>query len=547
MTRPAADDWDPTHRASEPDAHWTTTNAGEAFPGVVTPLSWTFIGDSAEATLRWPAHAVGALTARERDVPSGGQPRFIQAFYGRIAMQVDYFALLGDRLPGSTGREIVVNTLGRVPDGMEFHPTRRRYPVVALRLPWCFMTTQPRIRRLGAEMAAWHADRLAAVPDQDLTRALDTFVEARRQFERAAVLHGLVLFSVVQPLYAALTRLVDKAGVGDVATLSGAFGVETSEMITDLWDVSRGRLTVEQVAAKHGFHGPLEGEMSSRVWREDDAPLRRMVAEYTSRDDSEDPRRREQGRVAAQVDTARQVLAALPGRQRPGARLLLRLAAAGIPLRGVGKVAFLQTIDVGRAAARRAGHHLVEQGVVREVNDVFYLTVDELTGSPTADIQDLVELRKSRRAEYLLMTIPPGWKGTPEPIRIGTDARILRPGDLVEGIGASKGVVEGVARVVLDPDFMDVEPGEILIAPITDPSWCSIMFLSEALVVDLGGALSHAAIVARELGIPCVVNTQDGTSVLKTGDRVRVDGDQGTVELLACADSGPDIRLDPPR
>src|SRR5581483_9345125 len=82
---PPVDDWDPTHRDGGPDAHWTTTNAGEAFPGVVTPLSWTFVGDAAEATLRRPAHAVGALTARERDVPTGDRSRFIQAFYGRVA------------------------------------------------------------------------------------------------------------------------------------------------------------------------------------------------------------------------------------------------------------------------------------------------------------------------------------------------------------------------------------------------------------------------------------------------------------------------------
>jgi len=530
---PPVDDWDPTHRDGGPDAHWTTTNAGEAFPGVVTPLSWTFVGDAAEATLRRPAHAVGALTARERDVPTGDRSRFIQAFYGRVAMQVDYFALLGDRLPGATGAEIVANTLGRVPEGMEFHPTRRRYPVVAVRLPWCFVTTQRRIRTLGADMARWHADRLAVVPAQGLAGAVETVLEARRRFERAAVLHGLVLFSVVQPLYAALTRLVEKAGVGDVATLSGAFGVETSEMIADIWDVSRGRLTVEAVAAKHGFHGPLEGELSSRVWREDDAPLRRMVTEYADRDESEDPRRRELARAAARVDTARRVLDALPGWQRPAARLLLRAAAAGIPLRGIGKVAFLQAIDVGRAAARHAGRLLVERGVLREADDVFHLTVDELGTPLTADVRDLVERRRARRAEYLRLTIPPGWKGMPVPTPIGSGARVLRAGDVVEGIGVSAGVVEGVARVVLDPDFMDVEPGEILVAPITDPSWCSIMFLSRGLVVDLGGALSHAAIVARELGIPCVVNTEDGTRAIRTGDLVRVDGDKGTVELLA--------------
>jgi phosphoenolpyruvate synthase/pyruvate phosphate dikinase len=73
---------------------------------------------------------------------------------------------------------------------------------------------------------------------------------------------------------------------------------------------------------------------------------------------------------------------------------------------------------------------------------------------------------------------------------------------------------------------------EILVAPTTDPSWSSIMFVSSALVVDIGSALSHAAVVARELGLPCVVNTREGTRLLRTGDRVRVDGTAGTVEIL---------------
>jgi phosphoenolpyruvate synthase/pyruvate phosphate dikinase len=78
-----------------------------------------------------------------------------------------------------------------------------------------------------------------------------------------------------------------------------------------------------------------------------------------------------------------------------------------------------------------------------------------------------------------------------------------------------------------------VEPDEVLIAQTTDPSWSSIMFISSALVVDIGGALSHAAVVARELGIPCVVSTGHGTKLIKTGDRVRVDGSTGKVEILA--------------
>lgn len=106
---------------------------------------------------------------------------------------------------------------------------------------------------------------------------------------------------------------------------------------------------------------------------------------------------------------------------------------------------------------------------------------------------------------------------------------------MIEGIGVSSGVVEGVARVVTDPAFGEVEPGEILVAPMTDPSWSSIMFLSAGLVVDIGGPISHAAVVARELGLPCVVNTRTGSRVIRTGDRLRIDGGSGRVEILDLA------------
>ena len=103
---------------------------------------------------------------------------------------------------------------------------------------------------------------------------------------------------------------------------------------------------------------------------------------------------------------------------------------------------------------------------------------------------------------------------------------------MITGIGASSGIVEGIVRVVHDPTFAEVEPDEILVTATTDPSWASIMFISSALVVDIGGALSHAAVVARELGIPCVVNTRNGTRSLRTGDQVRVDGTSGTVTMI---------------
>jgi pyruvate,water dikinase len=156
------------------------------------------------------------------------------------------------------------------------------------------------------------------------------------------------------------------------------------------------------------------------------------------------------------------------------------------------------------------------------------------------DIKETIVLRRNRRAEYEKYRLPSHWRGMPIPIPIGEgQATGAETGEaaIIPGLGVSPGVVEGTARVVTDPGFADVESGEILVAPTTDPSWSSIMFISVALVVDIGGFLSHAAIVARELGIPCVVNTMHGSRTIRTGDRIRVDGNAGTVEILERAGS----------
>jgi pyruvate,water dikinase len=194
----------------------------------------------------------------------------------------------------------------------------------------------------------------------------------------------------------------------------------------------------------------------------------------------------------------------------------------------VGKRSFLQAMDVCRASARQLGEQL-------DI-DAFNLTMPELTGALPPDAEELAARRAQRRREYQAVSIVSRWRGQPEPTPVGSDGAVTGPDraavEPVTGIGVSSGVVEGIVRVVRDPSFTEVEDGEVLVTPTTDPSWASIMFVSAALVVDIGGTLSHAAVVARELGIPCVVNTRDGSRVLRTGDRVRVDGGKGTVELV---------------
>jgi pyruvate,water dikinase len=106
-------------------------------------------------------------------------------------------------------------------------------------------------------------------------------------------------------------------------------------------------------------------------------------------------------------------------------------------------------------------------------------------------------------------------------------------GTVVTGLAASSGMVEGRARVVRDPATAEFDDGDILVCENTDPGWISLFMVAAAVVTDQGGMLSHGPIVARELGLPCVCGTEDGSRRIGDGQQVRVDGDAGTVTVLA--------------
>ena len=527
--RPGIEDPNPLHEGGPPDAHWTTTNVGEAMPGVLTPLSWSVWRPTGSA-LAELAYAVGVLSDAERRKWSAPDAQPMRIFYGRAAFQLEFFAMLGDRLPGTTGPEAAKSLLGRIPEDLSYRPTMKRYPFVAWRFPATFVTVPRQVRAATADTAAWYRRSIDSCPGLDHPAAVQLLLDSRQRLVRLVRLQTIAVIAGLQPVYDALDKLVARTGIGDVATLSGGGGAEMIGMVGDLWKVSRGQLDLDTVIRDHGFHGPMEGELSATVWREDPAPLQRMVTEYARRPASDDPLARERARHDEALQLRPALLAALPAVQRPLARVVLALAVRRLPLRGVVKVSLLQAFDVARAAARHIGVQLAADGRLENPDDVFYLTVDELTGPLPADAKDLVRQRRERREAYQRIDLPSDWNGSPVTTTRERDTE-LDPDAVLSGIGVSGGTVEGVVRVVTDPSE-ELESDEVLVAPTTDPSWSSIMFVSKALIVDIGGALSHAAVVARELGIPCVVNTRTGTRSLRTGDRVRVDGTAGTVEVL---------------
>jgi pyruvate,water dikinase len=209
-------------------------------------------------------------------------------------------------------------------------------------------------------------------------------------------------------------------------------------------------------------------------------------------------------------------------------RGLLAAVRAYVPLREFARLQFLQCYDVARAAAARLGNDLAARGALDLPDDVFFLALAELVGGGPPP-RGLVARRRERRAAYEAQEIPLRFTGIPDPRPTATPAA----SDRLVGIGGSAGVAEGRARVVNGPDDPNgLEDGEVLVAETTNPSYASFFLVASAVVVDIGGMLSHAAIVAREMGIPCVINTRHARQVIRTGDLVRVDGDRGVVELL---------------
>ena len=499
---------------------------------MLTPLGWSVWGPAGEKGGRAPFVAMGALPRAEGGIPADPEERAINIFYGRVAAKVDFFCAMGDRIPGVTGEGISRDVFGFVPPGYVSRPSRRRWPVSLVKFPATFFSLPKAVRRYREVTEAWWRRELGRTPTIDLAGAQAQLADAADEFSRALARQAIAVACGIQPVYEQLSLLAAKVGIDGASLMTGHGSHEETAVIEDLWAISRGRLTVEAFVARHGYHGPKEGEVSGRVWREDATPVERLIESYRLVGDDADPAHTVAQRATERRQVEAALLAAVSGAGRAQARLLLRLTHRYLPLRGVGKVSFLQTLDVARAAARRTGALLAEQGRLADPEDVFYLTLPELTGDFPPDSRERVAERQELRRRYEGLEIPRCWTGPPEAQPVATVEGV----DSLTGVAASPGMAEGRARVVIDPADTEMEPGDVLVAHTTDPSWASLMFLASALVVDIGGLLSHAAVVARELGIPCVMNTGVGTQVIKTGDLCRVDGSAGAVKVVRQSD-----------
>ena len=510
---------------------WTTVNISEVFPGLPTPLTWSFHEAGFELGLHGAFNDLGVLPESAVRVAEERDQRVCAMFRGRPFMNVDRFRLFADLMPGTNGDVMERQIFGQVRPGIPAHPpNRRRYPIIAAKMPWAVLTMRRRLDRLTSQLHTWWRARTPPHALDTASEACGTLGDAVERFNVVFRPHCLAML-IGQGLFEQIVTVCSDIGRADLVNdLIGGDLVEIA-MLNELWEVSRGARSLDAFIAEHGFHGPNEGELISRSWREDRSPLDSLVQRYSGMDEGSGPaavlaRRRERRR-----DAEAALVAALPLRRRAAVAALLGFAQRVVPYREVGKAAYMHTVDVGRAATRAIGAQLVRQGAIADPEDAFWLTVRELVDAPTQGVSvDVVE-RRRRWEEFARLEYPQLSQGMPMPV----EAQAVDPGanGRVTGMPVAPGRARGRACVVVEPTECELEPGDVLVCRSTDPSWITLFLMASAVVIDIGGIMSHGAIVARELGIPCVINTKDGTRRIPNGSQVEVDGSAGTVNVVA--------------
>jgi len=197
------------------------------------------------------------------------------------------------------------------------------------------------------------------------------------------------------------------------------------------------------------------------------------------------------------------------------------------------KYSIVRRYFVYKQALLKEAEDLVQSGVIHEQEDIYYLDFEELREAVRTHKLDnqIVNKRKDEYTLYAKLT-PPRVITSEGEIIAGKYKRENLPAEAIVGLPVSSGVVEGRARVIVSLEHAALEPGDILVTAFTDPSWTPLFVSIKGLVTEVGGLMTHGAVIAREYGLPAVVGVENATKLIKDGQRIRVHGTEGYVEIL---------------
>ncbi len=562
---------------------WSRGNAGEIYPDPISPLSGTSVFLTA-GELGYQDAMVQGGTMDYEELDQGTANNIMACFGGYLYLNMSISRLFGVRCPGMTPEMVDQQYYGEL-TGIPSYASEARpgdeSPAHSERLgAWigAFVFGREDVPELLQQRAEVQRIIASRPPIEDQTEAqlsehMHAFDELYREMfclhilVSAAVGFGIgtvhgVCEAIGQPSLA-MTLI---AGVGDVdsaapshamwemartidgdAGLTAAFDAGVAGVVERVarLDTPAAATFQAQLAdflARFGSRGPNEWELRSRVWGTHPEVALAAVDRMRGMDAGESPAASHAARAAEREAGTAAVRAALAESPEALAQFDAGLRSALVfgAARERCKTTLILVVHELRTAARELGRRWVADGLLDHVEQVFMLTDAELPRfrSEAAALRAAVE---EREPQYLaLWDLEPPFIVVLDPpplsqfaLRADHTAEAAVVGTVLTGIPGCAGVARGRARIITDPsDPFALEPGDILVAPLTDPAWTPLFVPAAAVVVDVGAQITHAVIVSRELGIPCVVSVTDATYKIPDGALVEVDGAAGTVTVI---------------
>ncbi|GAB2459874.1 PEP-utilizing enzyme [Xylanimonas ulmi] len=572
--------WVVDNDPSEKFPIYTRGNVGEVFPDPVAPFSWTLWGIP-HAEPGW-AEALVRFGAFDDDEFTPGVMETLGVFGGYAYLNVSITRVFGARVPGMSPEAVDQTFFGAeaatAPPYMagphDESPTHAERS--AKTLEWILTATRLPEQEASRDTVRALRDQrpdLGALTDAQLLERARDLINTHWQrlwVEHIFLTHcALVPPAILGAVAAALddptlvTRLISGLGEVDSALPAHALWdlsrtVTASAHLTQAFDTGvdglRARLEAsshpdatgflaafDMFIRAHGARGFNEWEMRSRTFETHPEIAWSAIDRIRHAPNSADPRDA-QRRLGSEREAAlAQAAAALAGDPPTQAQFLAGAQAARTFLAGRerSKTNVITLVHEARMAMRELGRRMVERGVFAEVEDFGMLTDAEWTSviSDASQVAQIVPPRKEQMARLAALEAPFIVDGQVPPLdtwrRRAVDVAPAAPGDVLQGVPGCPGTATGRVRVITDPsDPRGLEPGDVLVAAITDSSWTPLFIPAGAVVVDQGATVSHAVIVSRELGIPCVVSVGVGSRSLQDGQWVSVDGATGTVTVI---------------
>src|SRR5579859_7747553 len=531
---------------------YTRANAGEVLADPASPLGWTLVFEQGLLP-GWLRGLVEFGIYREGELPME-RPPVAGLFGGYFYINLSHCRVVAIRM-GMTVEAFDAALLGSAAAAPPYqpHPDDPCEPCSAkVAQTIGEILTASRFPQIDADLDRVLAKRRDR-PDLGTLSPAGLVAHARSllpELDNAFARHDYSTFgSAVGPamLAEACTAAGEPAALLDL--ISGYGEVPSASPSWGLWQLSRlASASPEFAKALEGFmadfgqRGPNEWDARSISWEAGPDQVLALVDSMRHLPDEDSPDARHARLEATRTATAARIRAALPDdASRQSFDLALASSARMIPLREQTKLIAVTAINEVRLALRELGRRGVAAGYYATPEDVMMLLESELDDY-VADPARFAPVIAERLTQYkALFEIEPPFIIDTDPAPLYAWPRRSRPrpepvpaGEVLKGIGGSAGQYQGRARVGMDlPAAMALEPGEILVAPLTDAAWTPLFLVAGAVVVDVGALNSHAVVVSRELGIPCVLSLQDATARLRDGMELAVDGAAGTVTVIS--------------